>query len=99
MSHVDVIIHCDFTRKYSPNSNNPVFNFGVWGWTQNHAARSGNEIASLPVLILAVTVGATAEYKRDDEVRATDLHLQCCFSSLYRYSSFTLYSSVSWPYK
>ena len=90
MSHVDVVIQCDFTGSIhqTRNSNNPVFNFGGWGWTQNHGARSGNETASLPVLILAVTVGATAEYKRDDEGRATALHLQCCFSSLYRYSSF-----------
>ena len=48
--------------------------------------------------LLAVTVGATGEYKRDDEVRATDLHLQCCCPSLYRYSIFTVYSNVSWPY-
>ena len=84
-----------FTKQQEPS-----FNFGGWGWTQNHAARSGNETASFPVLILAVTVavGATAEYKRDDEVRATDLHLQCCFPSLCRYSSFTLNPKVSWPY-
>ena len=91
--------HEVFTKQQS-TFQQPVFNFGGWGWTQNYAARSGNETASLPVLILAVTVavGATAEYKRDDEVRATDLHLQCCCPSLYRYSSFTLYSNVSWPY-
>ena len=63
------------------------------GWTRNYAARSGNETASLPVLILAhhhcmyTATGSYCEYKRDDEVRATDLRLQCCFPSLCRYSS------------
>ena len=55
MSHMDVVIQCNFTGSIHQTAATPVFNFGGWGWTQNHAARSGNETASLPVLILAVT--------------------------------------------
>ena len=62
MSHVDMFMTtrlCDVTgsihqtAKHIPTPYIPVFNFGGWGWTQNHAVRSGNETASLPVLILA----------------------------------------------
>ena len=92
----DVVIQGDFTGSIHQTATTQFSILGVGAG----AARSGNETASLPVFNTCCDRGSyTAEYKRDDEVRATDLHLQCCFPSLYRYSSFTLYSNVSWPYK
>ena len=86
MSHVDVVIQCDLTGSIHQTATTQFSIFGAGHKTMLQGL--GTRLHHFRFLILAVTVGATAEYKRDDEVRATDLHLQCCFSSLYRYSSF-----------